>query len=85
MTSDRAYRTAMPAEEALAEVLPQQRNAVRPCRRPGLPQSVYQQRSVGTVHHGHLANAKAATGGHAELSEPLKQAIAEAAGRDGEL
>ncbi len=84
MTSDRAYRSAMPAEEALAEVLRNSGSQFDPTAVRAFL-SVYQQRFVGTVHHGHLASSSAAPGEHAELSESLKQAIAEAAGLDGDL
>ncbi len=84
MTSNRAYRSAMPAEQALAEVLRNSGTQFDPTAVRAFL-SVYQQRFVGTVHHGHHASANAAPGGHAELSESLKQAIAEAAGLDGEL
>jgi len=84
MTSDRSYRTAMPAEEALAEILRNSGTQFDPTAVRAFL-SVYQRRFVGTVHHGHLASAKAAPGGHTELSESLKRAIAEAAGLDGEL
>jgi putative nucleotidyltransferase with HDIG domain len=84
MTSDRAYRSAMPAEEALAEVLRNSGTQFDPTAVRAFL-SVYQQRFVGTVHHGHLASAKADPGAHRELIESLKQAIAEAAGLDGEL
>ena len=84
MTSDRSYRSAMPAEEALAEVLRNSGTQFDPAAVRAFL-SVYQQRFVGTVHHSHLAAAKADPGGHRELSESLKQAIAEAAGLDGEL
>ena len=83
MTSDRSYRTAMPAEEALAEILRNSGTQFDPTAVRAFL-SVYQARFVGTVHHGHLASAGAAPGAHAELSESLKQAIAEAAGLDRE-
>ena len=84
MTTDRAYRSAMPAEEALAEVLRNSGTQFDPTAVRAFL-SVYQKRFVGTVHHRHLAGANAAPGAHRELSESLKQAIAEAAGLDGEL
>ncbi len=84
MTSDRTYRNAMPAEEALAEVLRNSGSQFDPTAVRAFL-SVYQQRFVGTVHHGHLAGANAMTAERGELSESLKQAIAEAAGLDGEL
>ncbi len=84
MTSDRAYRSAMPAEEALAEVLRNSGTQFDPTAVRAFL-SVYQKRFVGTVHHSHLASAKATPGEHTELSESLKQAIAEAAGLDGDL
>jgi putative nucleotidyltransferase with HDIG domain len=84
MTSDRTYRNAMPAEQALAEVLRNSGTQFDPTAVRAFL-SVYQKRFVGTVHHGHLTSAKAAPGEHPELSESLKQAIAEAAGLDGEI
>ncbi len=84
MTSDRTYRCAMPAEQALAEVLRNSGTQFDPTAVRAFL-SVYQKRFVGTVHHGHLASVREAPGEHAELSESLKQAIAEAAGLDGEL
>jgi putative nucleotidyltransferase with HDIG domain len=83
MTSDRTYRGAMPAEEALAEVLRNSGTQFDPAAVRAFL-SVYRQRFVGTVHHSHLAKA-ADPGGHRELSASLKQAIAEAAGLDDEL
>ena len=84
MTSDRAYRSAMPVEEALAEVLRNSGTQFDPAAVRAFL-TVYQQRFVGTVHDSHLAPAQGGPGGHRELSESLKQAIAEAAGLDGEL
>ncbi len=78
MTSDRAYRAAMPAEEALAEVLRNSGTQFDPAAVRAFL-SVYQKRFVGTVHHRHLGGGR---GGKLELSESLKKAIAEAAGLD---
>jgi putative nucleotidyltransferase with HDIG domain len=75
MTSDRSYRDAMPAEEALAEVLRNSGTQFDPAAVRAFL-SVYQKRFVGTVHHRHLGGR----GGHLELSDSLKRAIAEAAG-----
>jgi HD-GYP domain-containing protein (c-di-GMP phosphodiesterase class II) len=82
MTSDRTYRNAMPAEEALAEILRNSGSQFDPAAVRAFL-SVYQKRFVGTVHHRHFARAN--DDGPAELSEALKQAIAEAAGLDDEL
>ncbi len=84
MTSNRAYRSAMPAEEALAEVLRNSGTQFDPAAVRAFL-SVYQARFVGTAHDGHFTSTEVAPGGHAELSESLKQAIAEAAGLDGDL
>jgi putative nucleotidyltransferase with HDIG domain len=81
MTSDRTYRNALPAEEALAELLRNSGTQFDPSAVRAFL-SVYQKRFVGTVHHRHLSGAP---GGPSELSEALKQAIAEAAGLDGDL
>ncbi|MEX0683946.1 MAG: HD-GYP domain-containing protein [Dehalococcoidia bacterium] len=82
MTSDRTYRAAMPAEEALAELLRNSGTQFDPTAVRAFL-SVYQQRFVGTVHHHLLAGGSSPR--RLELSEALKQAIAEAAGLDDEL
>ena len=79
MTSDRSYRAALPAEEALAEILRNSGTQFDPAAVRAFL-SVYQSRFVGTVHHGHFARSFA--GGRLPLSESLKKAIAEAAGLD---
>jgi putative nucleotidyltransferase with HDIG domain len=76
MTSDRSYRDAMPAEEALAEVLRNSGTQFDPAAVRAFL-SVYQKRFVGTVHHRHFGGGR---GGRLELSDSLKKAIAEAAG-----
>jgi putative nucleotidyltransferase with HDIG domain len=79
MTSDRVYRRAMPAEEALAEILRNSGTQFDPgCVRAFL--SVYQKRFVGTVHHRHFVGSMQGRSSGTELSESLKKAIAEAAG-----
>ena len=78
MTSNRTYRDAMPAEEALAEVLRNSGTQFDPSAVRGFL-SVYQKRFVGTVHHRHLGGNG---GGRLELTDSLKRAIAEAAGLD---
>lgn len=80
MTSDRTYRCAMPAEEALAELLRNSGSQFDPTAVRAFL-SVYQKRFVGTVHH--RAFAGPSRGEPAELSDSLKRAIAEAAGFDG--
>jgi putative nucleotidyltransferase with HDIG domain len=79
MTSNRTYRSAMPAEEALAEILRHSGSQFDPdAVRAFL--AVYQKRFVGTVHHRHFAGSSRSHGTSRELSESLKKAIAEAAG-----
>ncbi len=81
MTSDRVYRLAMPAEEALAEILRNSGTQFDPtCVRAFL--SVYQKRFVGTKQHGHFSERSRVPGAPMELSESLRKAIAEAAGLD---
>jgi HD-GYP domain-containing protein (c-di-GMP phosphodiesterase class II) len=81
MTSDRVYRRAMPAEEALAEILRHSGTQFDPgCVRAFL--SVYQNRFVGTVHHRHFVGSMQSRTTSTQLSESLKKAIAEAAGLD---
>lgn len=77
MTSDRSYRQAMPAEEALAEILRNSGSQFDPAAVRAFL-AVYQKRFVGTVHHKHFAGSR--HGATLELSESLKKAIAEAAG-----
>ncbi len=77
MTSDRTYRAAMAAEEALAEVLRNSGTQFDPAAVRAFL-SVYQKRFVGTVHHAHFG--RSFTGGRLPLSDSLKKAIAEAAG-----
>jgi HD-GYP domain-containing protein (c-di-GMP phosphodiesterase class II) len=84
MTSDRTYRSAMPAEEALAELLRNSGTHFDPTVLRAFL-SVYQKRFVGTVHHRHFAGSGTGRSGVTELSESLKRAIAETAGFDGEL
>jgi putative nucleotidyltransferase with HDIG domain len=79
MTSDRTYRSAMPAEEALAEILRHSGSQFDPAAVRAFL-AVYQKRFVGTVHHRHFAGPQ--RGATLELSESLKKAIAEAAGFD---
>jgi putative nucleotidyltransferase with HDIG domain len=81
MTSDRIYRPALPAEEALAEILRSSGMQFDPTVVRAFLM-VYQERFVGTKHHGHLGERPASK--PAELSESLKRAIAEAAGLDDE-
>lgn len=81
MTSDRVYRRAMPAEEALAEILRHSGSQFDPTAVRAFL-SVYQKRFVGTKRHGHFADSSVAAGAPMELSESLKRAIAEAAGLD---
>ncbi len=81
MTSDRTYRNALPAEQALAEVLRNSGSQFDPTAVRAFL-SVYQKRFVGTVHHGNYDIAGATRAVRGELSESLKQAIAEAAGLD---
>jgi putative nucleotidyltransferase with HDIG domain len=81
MTSDRVYRLALPAEEALAEILRNSGTQFDPtCVRAFL--SVYQKRFVGTKQHGHFHERSRVPGAPMELSESLRKAIAEAAGLD---
>lgn len=78
MTSDRVYRAAKPAEEALAEILRHSGTQFDPaCVRAFL--RVYQNRYVS---HGDRRRERMAAGGLASvgLSDSLKRAIAEAAG-----
>ncbi len=71
MTSDRVYRSAMPAEEALAEILRNSGTQFDPAAVKAFL-SVYQKRFVGPgAHHGRTPT---------QLSETLKNAIMEAAG-----
>ena len=79
MTSDRTYRSAMPAEEALAEILRHSGSQFDPAAVRAFL-AVYQKRFVGTVHHKHFAGSSRSHGASRELSESLKKAIAEAAG-----
>jgi putative nucleotidyltransferase with HDIG domain len=79
MTSDRTYRAARPAEEALAEILRNSGTQFDPAAVRAFL-TVYQQRFVGTVHHGHLHGGESKH--TAKLSETLKLAIIEAAGLD---
>lgn len=81
MTSDRIYRRAMPAEEALAEILRHSGSQFDPTAVRAFL-SVYQKRFVGTKRHGHFGDRSLVSGGRMELSESLKRAIAEAAGLD---
>jgi putative nucleotidyltransferase with HDIG domain len=81
MTSDRVYRRAMPAEEALAEILRHSGTQFDPTAVRAFL-SVYQERFVGTKHHGHFGDRSLVSGGRMELSDSLKKAIAEAAGLD---
>jgi putative nucleotidyltransferase with HDIG domain len=81
MTSDRTYRRALPAEEALAEILRNSGSQFDPAAVRAFL-SVYQSRFVGTVHHKHFAGSSQSRGARMELSESLKKAIAEAAGLD---
>ena len=81
MTSDRVYRRAVPAEEALAEILRHSGSQFDPTAVRAFL-SVYQKRFVGTKHHGHFGDRSLVSGGRMELSESLKRAIAEAAGLD---
>jgi putative nucleotidyltransferase with HDIG domain len=83
MTSDRIYRPAMPAEQALAEILRNSGTQFDPAAVRAFL-SVYQKRFVGTVHHRHFAGSASGRGSKLELSESLKKAIAEAAGLNGE-
>jgi putative nucleotidyltransferase with HDIG domain len=78
MTSDRSYRSAMPAEEALAEILRHSGSQFDPASVRAFL-AVYQKRFVGTVHHKHFSGSRAHTTTR-DLSESLKKAIAEAAG-----
>jgi putative nucleotidyltransferase with HDIG domain len=78
MTSDRIYRSAMPAEEALAEILRHSGSQFDPTAVRAFL-TVYQKRFVGTVHHKHFTGSRS-QGASRELSESLKKAIAEAAG-----
>lgn len=82
MTSNRTYRSAMPAEEALAELLRNSGTQFDPTAVRAFL-SVYQKRFVGTVHHRHFGAPRREE--PAELSDSLKQAIAEAAGLDSDL
>lgn len=71
MTSDRTYRNALPAEEALAELLRNSGTQFDPSAVRAFL-SVYQKRFVGPgAHHGRTPT---------QLSETLKNAIMEAAG-----
>jgi len=81
MTSDRSYRSAMPAEEALAEILRCSGSQFDPTAVRAFL-SVYQKRFVGTVHHRHFTGHGRTPTPTSELSESLKKAIAEAAGID---
>jgi putative nucleotidyltransferase with HDIG domain len=79
MTSDRTYRAAMPAEEALAEILRHSGSQFDPAAVRAFL-AVYQKRFVGTARHKHVAGSSRSRGTSRELSESLKKAIAEAAG-----
>lgn len=81
MTSDRVYRAAMPAEEALAEILRHSGSQFDPTAVRAFL-SVYQERFVGTIRHKHFAGPARGRVARMELSESLKKAIAEAAGLD---
>jgi putative nucleotidyltransferase with HDIG domain len=79
MTSDRSYRPAMRAEEALAEILRNSGTQFDPaCVRAFL--SVYQQRYVAAGATGRPAAQHSGNDSVLELSDSLKKAIAEAAG-----
>jgi putative nucleotidyltransferase with HDIG domain len=78
MTSNRTYRSAMPAEEALAEILRNSGSQFDPAAVRAFL-AVYQKRFVGTFHHRHFPGSSR-RGATMELSESLKKAIAEAAG-----
>jgi putative nucleotidyltransferase with HDIG domain len=71
MTSDRVYRSAMPAEEALAEILRHSGTQFDPASVKAFL-SVYQKRFVGPGLHQRHART--------QLSDTLKKAIMEAAG-----
>jgi len=73
MTSERVYRPAMPAEEALAEILRHSGTQFDPTAVRAFL-SVYQKRFVG---HGFVQHQT-----RGELSETLKKAIMEAAGME---
>ncbi|HSP55705.1 MAG TPA: HD-GYP domain-containing protein, partial [Dehalococcoidia bacterium] len=76
MTSDRVYRAAMPAEEALAEILRHSGTQFDPASVKAFL-SVYQERFVGPgLGHRHA---------NPELSDTLKKAILEAAGMEADL
>jgi HD-GYP domain-containing protein (c-di-GMP phosphodiesterase class II) len=81
MTSDRVYRRAMPAEEALAEILRNSSTQFDPAAVRAFL-SVYQKRFVGTMRHRQFGDRSLVSGARMELSESLKKAIAEAAGLD---
>ncbi len=78
MTSDRVYRAALPIEQALAEILRNSGTQFDPTAVRAFL-TIYQQRFVGTVHHGHLQHANGSAPA-TELTESLKRAIIEAAG-----
>jgi HD-GYP domain-containing protein (c-di-GMP phosphodiesterase class II) len=80
MTTDRVYRPALPAEEALAEILRHSGAQFDPTVVRAFL-AVYQERFVGTKHHRHLLEGTPVRG-RLELSESLKRAISEAAGLD---
>ena len=77
MTSNRSYRAAMPAEEALAEILRHSGTQFDPAAVRAFL-SVYQKRFVGANGNAHAHGR----GRKLELSDSLKKAIAEAAGID---
>ncbi len=79
MTSDRTYRSAMPAEEALAEILRNSGTQFDPAAVMGFL-SVYRRRFVG-------AGQQKGAGSHShdgepKLSQALEQAIREAIGAE---
>jgi putative nucleotidyltransferase with HDIG domain len=76
MTTDRVYRAAMPAEEALAEILRHSGTQFDPAAVKAFL-SVYQKRFVGHgSQHGETRT---------QLSETLKRAILEAAGMERDI
>ncbi len=84
MTSDRSYRKAMPAEEALAEILRNSGTQFDPAAVRAFL-SVYQERYVGNDAGSRPVAAGASRQPRAQLSEALRRAIAEAAGLENEL
>jgi HD-GYP domain-containing protein (c-di-GMP phosphodiesterase class II) len=81
MTSDRAYRAALPAEEALAEILRNSGTQFDPEAVRAF-MSVYQRRFVGVPERERWRGPRDHEHRADEISAALKKAVMEAAGLD---